>query len=322
MRAGFVYILINASMPSVVKVGKTERDPEGRAKELSGVTGVPTPFVVVYHEFFDDCSVAEAYVHTLLEAKGFRVATNREFFSAPAEVAIRALIQAKTALGGKGGGEQAATANAATESSGIPQSEPWEGILADAIAAHRGSGDTLQDYAEAARLYEQAAKLGSAQACYELGAMHADDLGGFPDADKRAAVTWLKEGARRGYAICYAELSDFYYSQAASLRDDEACRDIDLARNAGKCWAKYREAIAGHEDAAFWRRCFFHVSFHHREIADMDWYEKHAEQIIGAQQSQYDKLAGRMKDQKLNESAARHHAEQIALVRRLLHYNG
>lgn len=76
MNAGFLYVLINASMPDVVKVGMTERAPEGRAKELSGVTGVPTPFVVVYQEFFDDCSAAEEYVHTLLETRGYRVAIN------------------------------------------------------------------------------------------------------------------------------------------------------------------------------------------------------------------------------------------------------
>lgn len=102
MSDGFLYVLINASMPGVVKVGKTERDPESRAKELSGVTGVPTPFVVVYQEFFDDCSAAEEFVHALLEEGGYRVATNREFFSAPPKVAIQAVVKAKAALGGKG----------------------------------------------------------------------------------------------------------------------------------------------------------------------------------------------------------------------------
>ena len=40
---GFVYALINPSMEGLVKVGKTKRDPKGRANELSGATGV-TPF--------------------------------------------------------------------------------------------------------------------------------------------------------------------------------------------------------------------------------------------------------------------------------------
>ena len=40
--SGYIYVLINNSMENLVKVGKTSRDAESRAKELSSVTGVPT----------------------------------------------------------------------------------------------------------------------------------------------------------------------------------------------------------------------------------------------------------------------------------------
>ncbi len=43
---GYVYVLMNSSMRGLVKIGKTEREPEERAKELSASTGVPTPFMV------------------------------------------------------------------------------------------------------------------------------------------------------------------------------------------------------------------------------------------------------------------------------------
>ena len=92
---GYVYALLNAAMPGLVKIGKTEREPEDRAKELSGETGIPTPFLVAYAEWFKDCSAAEDYVHALLEQKGFRVAQNREFFSAPVKAAIQAIVKAK-----------------------------------------------------------------------------------------------------------------------------------------------------------------------------------------------------------------------------------
>ena len=92
---GYVYILINAAIPGLVKVGKTEREPEERAKELSCGTGIPTPYCVAYEEWFADCSAAEEFVHTLLTANGYRVADNREFFSAPVKVAIKAVIEAK-----------------------------------------------------------------------------------------------------------------------------------------------------------------------------------------------------------------------------------
>jgi hypothetical protein len=82
-------------MPGLVKIGKTEREPDERAKELSVVTGIPTPFLVAYEEWFKDCSAAEDYVHALLDEKGFRLAQNREFFCAPVKAAIQAIVKAK-----------------------------------------------------------------------------------------------------------------------------------------------------------------------------------------------------------------------------------
>jgi DNA-directed RNA polymerase subunit RPC12/RpoP len=92
---GYVYALLNSTMPGLVKIGKTEREPEERAKELSNATGIATPFVVAYAERFNDCAAAEDYVHALLEQKGFRVAQNREFFCAPVKAVIQAIMKAK-----------------------------------------------------------------------------------------------------------------------------------------------------------------------------------------------------------------------------------
>lgn len=70
MNEGFIYVLINPSLKDMVKVGKTLRDPEERVSELYQPTGVPTPFILVYKEFFEDCSKAERRIHQLLESKG------------------------------------------------------------------------------------------------------------------------------------------------------------------------------------------------------------------------------------------------------------
>lgn len=92
---GHVYALLNSAMPGLVKIGKTEREPDDRARELSVATGIPTPFLLAYAEWFKDCSAAEAYVHALLEQGGFRVAQNREFFCAPIKAVIQAIMKAK-----------------------------------------------------------------------------------------------------------------------------------------------------------------------------------------------------------------------------------
>lgn len=91
MSSGSVYVLANSSMPGLVKVGKTTRDPQERAAELSSATGLPTPFIVVYDHHFEDCSAAEQFAHAYLEARGYRVSDNREFFSAPTAEIVRAL---------------------------------------------------------------------------------------------------------------------------------------------------------------------------------------------------------------------------------------
>lgn len=91
MNKGFVYVLANSAMPGLFKVGRTERDVEERARELSTATGLPVPFIIVYEQGFDDCLAAEAFVHAYLEVRGYRTTNNREFFNAPCVEIIKAL---------------------------------------------------------------------------------------------------------------------------------------------------------------------------------------------------------------------------------------
>ncbi|MDB5968824.1 MAG: hypothetical protein JWQ90_1274 [Hydrocarboniphaga sp.] len=93
---GYVYALINPSMPDVVKVGHTTRNPDERAKELSSVTGVPTPFMVGYSIEVSDCVVAEQRAHQLLTQKALRVSGNREFFRVPFQEVVKVLIRLET----------------------------------------------------------------------------------------------------------------------------------------------------------------------------------------------------------------------------------
>lgn len=86
--AGWVYLLINPSMPGMVKVGMTKRQPEERLVELSGATGVPTPFQLIHSVYSEDCADAERRTHEWLSAMGCRVSSNREFFAAPVPAVI------------------------------------------------------------------------------------------------------------------------------------------------------------------------------------------------------------------------------------------
>jgi hypothetical protein len=82
---GYVYILFNSAMPSLVKIGQTTRDPEDRAQEIGG-TGVPGRFVVAYRERVPDCVAVERRIHR--ELAKYRYDPRREFFQLPLESAI------------------------------------------------------------------------------------------------------------------------------------------------------------------------------------------------------------------------------------------
>lgn len=77
-KPGFCYILTNTSMPNMIKIGKTTKDPLERVKELSAPTGIPTPFQVAYHQPCHDIDDVEKRMHEKFDSK--RVAGNREFF--------------------------------------------------------------------------------------------------------------------------------------------------------------------------------------------------------------------------------------------------
>ena len=86
MRTGYIYILINPALHrDLLKIGKTTRQPEDRAKEISS-TGVPAEYRVAFDIESSDCDFAEIIVHDKL-AK-YRYTKNREFFKLPLKTAI------------------------------------------------------------------------------------------------------------------------------------------------------------------------------------------------------------------------------------------
>lgn len=93
---GYIYILMNASMPKLLKIGKTTKPPERRADELSVSTGVPTPYHVAYQVYVNDCDSVERQIHDRLTA--YRINDKREFFSAPLKLTIQLLSEFETSM--------------------------------------------------------------------------------------------------------------------------------------------------------------------------------------------------------------------------------
>jgi hypothetical protein len=221
-------------MPGLVKVGKTTRTPSERADELSGVTGLPTPFIVVFEQLFEDCSAAEQFVHTLLESRGFRVSANREFFNAPVNDVVRAILATPGVAG----------SNVKTESCDDQRADSdnpaWADVMLQAEANYNGHGDTLQDHAEALRLYKQAIKLGYWMALSTVGKMHEDGEGTPKSIDD--AISYYKQGASKGDPYCYWRMA-LVFHKTGNAANMAKCSELFCALHEGRLHRSYLQKI-------------------------------------------------------------------------------
>jgi len=192
MNEGWIYVLVNSSLPGLAKVGRTCRQPAERAAELSAATGVATPFVLAFDQPFADCVAAEAEIHAELDRRGLRVAANREFFRGATSDIVRVILEA------------AGTAKAAP----AQRKASAERLLAEAEESLFGLGETLRDLAEAERLYRLAAARGSLIALERLGAIYNETDSS--RTGRRRAMRALKDGAARGNYYCYCEMARLF----------------------------------------------------------------------------------------------------------------
>jgi hypothetical protein len=217
MEAGWIYVLVNSSIPGMAKVGRTMRRPADRVAELSAATGVATPFVLAFDHAVADCHAAERAVHDELDRRGWRVAPNREFFRGSPSDIIRVVLDVA-----EGGG-------------GVTPATPDHSAAALLAAGDRcllGLGSTLQDGGEALRCYKLAAARGALTAYERLGEIYGRLYAARPDrASRRRALAPLKEGARRGNPYCYAGMAMIFAAERH-------------AANFTKAWGLFFAAVA------------------------------------------------------------------------------
>lgn len=169
MTNGFVYILSNPSMPDLIKVGKTTRDPTERVKELSSATGVPNPFLLVYCQPVEDCDAAEKWVHAELERRGYRPNTDREFFKAPVHEAVEILNAAKSIIAL---GENITSLQLDTDQKFQDREDYSDELFNLGLDYLDGTDSLLSDWRKALGLFEQAAAIGHALAAFYAGTIY------------------------------------------------------------------------------------------------------------------------------------------------------
>ena len=243
---GFIYVMINPSMPGLAKVGKTTRTSEERGIELSSATGGPSPFIIVYEHPVEDCHAAEAWIHTELERRGYRASNNREFFTAPIHEIVSVVAM---------GSNVKSTLNQQTNINSNPPTEDIDqkrmaedlSLLADKFL--EGSGDIVRNPSNALKLYEQAGILGDAYACEKAADLLINGCDGIRK-NPASAIDYLKR------------------SIAANPKHNWACNgkigkiysELNQPESAMPYWHKLIENINNQTNhfiiAPLWRYCF------------------------------------------------------------------
>lgn len=216
---GYIYVLANSAMPDLVKVGKTTRTPAERAAELSKVTGVPTPFIVVYEQLVEDCTAAEEFVHTMLQQKGYRESDNREFFRASPNEVIRFVMQIPNQISNN----SVFTASENHEDTSEP-AYPWLDLWNTAEDYFYGQNLRIENHNEALKIYKKAVKLGCLSAYIRIGDIYYKkytySLFSKPNEKTKAeAFDWYKKGAEQGNYYCYLKMTEFFSKRDENYYD-------------------------------------------------------------------------------------------------------
>lgn len=238
-QSGYIYILINPTLNGLVKIGKTSKTSEERAKELSSATGVPTQFMVAYDEFFEDIDIAENRVHEVLKNMGHHVFPNKEFFDIPLKKAIETIEKVKKELLNNNQNQNKLFTEEVIEydeddEDYEDEKKPYHDLLVEAKNYFYGLGDYMRDIEKAVELFDKAADLGSGEASYQLG--YIANYGIYVKINKRLALKFLQNGVENNYLRCYLLMAEIYF-------------DLHQPDNSEKCINKYFEKLKNLEEA-------------------------------------------------------------------------
>jgi hypothetical protein len=85
----YVYVLVNKSVPNMVKIGMTTNTPDQRARQISAATGVATPWIPVYSFSCYRSDLLEEEVHQHFNY--CRINTHREMFEIDSHTAQKVI---------------------------------------------------------------------------------------------------------------------------------------------------------------------------------------------------------------------------------------
>jgi hypothetical protein len=166
---GWVYALVSPSLPGIVKIGATERDPEERLREANACTWHYPDYTIACATEVDDPFAAERRIHIAFSLR--RVDPRREFFRATAEEAT-SLIALTTNVGIA----VAAAPPAASQSGGPRESAVARRPAPTGAAPLRAWVESTYTHVPL-REKDSGMKLGDLFCAYVMAGVHADPVG-------------------------------------------------------------------------------------------------------------------------------------------------
>lgn len=226
---GYIYLLINASMNGIVKIGRTTRNPQDRVDELSSATGVPTPFILIYKEKFNDCIKAERIIHEILEKDKYRISKSREFFNIPPYEAIPIIQNVKIQIEGNLLNEDNIDNN-----DSYLEEETYDltsSLYQEGLNHYYGLTYFIQDFVDAYSVFEKTALLDHGEATKLLGLMNLLAQG--CKKNVLLALDYFKKAIKLNEFSCYALMAITYSTQDKHIHPE----------NSNKCWANYFNSL-------------------------------------------------------------------------------
>ncbi len=230
---GWVYVITTKTMPNLVKVGFSTKDPELRAIELNN-TGNPHPYKVEYDVLVNNPKNVEQATHDLLKSKNYH--ENKEWFSCTVREAIAAIkavaeqqnIQIRDEeFKPKTKAEQPKNAKKIAEN--LPNNH-----LDIFVDEQSLSNERSKAFLERLDL----AKQGNVEAKYLLGLMYQHGEG--INKDYPEAIKYYKEAAEAGHIAAQVKLGRMLYNVSWLYKNyDEALDWFSKAAEQGNAEAQY-----------------------------------------------------------------------------------
>ncbi len=214
----YIYILFNPSHKTLLKIGRTSRTPEERARELSANTGVAQPYIVAYESVVSDSIAAEAIIHEVLDA--FRVNQSREFFELPLKDAVQVVSNVCQQFSGDG--DSIDFEDEVTTHRGVD-------YLSLAIDHLHGNETVFQDFGQAQTLLKNAIALGETKAYPYLADIYLWGLG--TPRRPSEAIRLLQEGGQKYEVDCFLQLWKIYTGQHFNAYAEEGIERSTSAKH-------------------------------------------------------------------------------------------